>query len=123
MQAPQREQGFEGAKLFAAPRRDVGDRGFDPLNQPRQIGIADLGAIDLDPFVETTEMRRGEQPRAQAISAADSGAECRGRALAVRSGDDHRVARQPRSIDGEGVEQLGHPRQADAGAEFREIEH
>ena len=123
MQAGEREQGFEGAELFAAPRRDLGDRGFDPLIQPGQIGIADLDAIDLNPFVEAIQMRRGEQSGAQAIGAADAGAECRGRTLAIRAGDDHRDARQSRAIDGEIVEQFGHSSQANAVAEFRKIKH
>jgi hypothetical protein len=109
--------------LFAAPRRDFGDRSLDPLIQPRQFDIADLGAIDLNPFVEAIQMRRGEQSGSQAVGAADAGAECRGRTLAVRSGDDHRNARQPRTIDGEGVEQFGHSAQANAVAEFRKIKH
>ena len=48
MQAGQREQGFEGAELFAAALRDFGDGGFDPRRQPRQIVVADLGAVDLN---------------------------------------------------------------------------
>ena len=123
MQAGQREQRFEAAELFAAPRRDARDRRFDPGYQSRQIGIADVGAIDLNPFVETIEMRRSTQSRAQAVGPADAGAECRGGALAVGAGDDHRDARQPRAVDGEGVEQFGHSRQAHAVAEFRKIKH
>ena len=123
MQAGQREQGFEGAELFTAPRRDFGDRGFNLLTQPGQIGIADPGAIDLNPFVEAIEVRRGEQRGLQAAGAADVGAERRGGALAVRSGNDHRDALQMRAIDAEGIEQIGHARQANAVAIFRKIKH
>ena len=40
IQTGQREQGFECAELFAAPRRDPGDISFDPRCQPRQAVIA-----------------------------------------------------------------------------------
>ena len=92
IQAGQREQGFEGVRIFAAALRACGDRGFDPLNEPRQIVIADIDAIDLKAFVETIQVRRSEQSGSQAIGVADAGAECRGRTLAVGAGDHDRDA-------------------------------
>ena len=55
VQAGQRKQRFEGAELFAEPFRDIGDGGFDLRLQAGERVVADLDAIDLDPFVETTE--------------------------------------------------------------------
>src|ERR1700730_14887944 len=60
MQAGCREQGLKTSECFTPALRDFGDRGFDPRRQTSQIVIADLGAIDLKPLVETIEMRRGE---------------------------------------------------------------
>ncbi len=123
MQAGQREHGFERSELLAAAPRNPGDSGFDPRNQPRQIVIANRHAIDLKPLVDAIQMRRGEQSGSQAVGAADAGAERRRAALAVRSRHHHRNALQPCAIDRERVEQLGHPRQANAVAVFRKVKH
>src|SRR5665213_4356102 len=61
MQAGQREHRLEGAEFFAALPRNRWYRGRDPSYQARQFVVADRHAIDLKPFVETVEMRRGEQ--------------------------------------------------------------
>ena len=83
MQAGQREHRFKGAEFFVSPLRKLGDGGFDPQLQPRQRVVADRGAVDLKPFVEAIQMRRGEQSGSQAIGVGDAGAERRGAALAV----------------------------------------
>ena len=101
----------------------VGDGSFDPQFQASERVVADLDAIDLNPFVETQEMRRGEQAGPQAIGAADLSAHRRRAALAVRAGHHHRDALQPRAIDSERFQQSGHAREADAVAVFRQVEH
>ena len=123
VQAGERKQRFEGAEFFAEPLRDVGDGSFDPQFQAGERVVADLDAVDLNPFVETKEMRRGEQAGPQAIGAADLSAHRRRAALAVRAGHHHRDALQPRAIDSERFQQSGHAREADAVAVFRQVEH
>ena len=44
---------LERAELFTAAPRNIGDGGCDPRLQARQIVIADIGAIDPKPFVDT----------------------------------------------------------------------
>ena len=123
VQAGERKQRFEGAELFTETFRDIGKSGFDRRLQAGERVIADLDAIDLDPFVETIKVRGGEQAGPQAIGAADTGAHgCRA-ALAVRAGDHDRDALQPRAIDVERVQQFGHAREAKTVTVFRKIEH
>ena len=123
VQAGKREQRFERAELLAHALRDGCDGGFDPRFQAGERVVVDLDAVDLNPFVETKEMRRGEEAGPQAIGAADAGAHRRRTALAVRAGHHHRNALQPRAIDCERVQQFGHAREADAVAVFRQVEH
>ncbi len=123
VQAGERKQRFERAELFAEPFRDLGDGSFDPPLQAGERVVADLDAIDLNPFVETKQMRRGEEAGPQAIGAADLSAHRRRAALAVRAGHHHRDALQPRAIDSERFQQCGHAREADAVAVFRQVEH
>src|ERR1700722_16315447 len=85
--------------------------------------IADRRAIDLEPFVEAIEMRRREQSRAHAMGAANAGAERGGRALAVRTGHDDRIALQPRAVHGENIEQRRQPGETNAVTVFRKIKH
>src|SRR5260370_22612723 len=114
VQAGQREHGFEGAEPRIAPLCNFGDRGSDPRHETRQIIIADWHAIDLKPFVETIEMRRGEQSGSQAASVRDTGAERLGRTFAVGPGHDDRNAREPGALDPDGVEQARQPRETNA---------
>ena len=57
IQAGQREQGLEGSEFFSGSPRDLGDSHLDPRLQPRQVVIADISAVDLNPLVQTIEMR------------------------------------------------------------------
>src|SRR5439155_9484081 len=61
MQAGKREQRFEGAELLAHALRDGCDGRIDPQFQAQERVVADLDAIDLNPFIESQEMRRREQ--------------------------------------------------------------
>src|ERR1700733_10737563 len=72
IQAGQGEHRFEGAKFLTAALRNSGNGRFDPRHQTRQIVIANGNTIDLKPFVETIEMRRGEQSGSLAIGASNS---------------------------------------------------
>ena len=101
VQAGEREQRFECAELLAHAVRDGCDGRFDPAFQASERVVVDLDAIDLNPFVETQKMRRGEEAGPQTIGAGDSGAHRRGAALAVRAGHHHRDVLQPRAIDSE----------------------
>ena len=123
MQAGECKQRLEGAELLAEMLRDLGNGGFDPQLQAGERVIADLNAVDPDPFVETKKVRGGEEAGPQAIGAADTGAHGRRAALAVRAGHHDRHALQPRAIDVERVQQLGHACEADAVAELRKAEH
>ena len=123
VQASECEQRFERAEFFAHPLRDGCDGSFDPQLQASERVVADLDAIDLNPFVETQEMRGGEEAGAQTIGAADLSAHRRRAALAVRARHHHRDALQPRAIDSERFQQSGHAREADAVAVFRQVEH
>src|SRR5260370_35760244 len=49
----EREHRLEGPELFTLALRDFADPGFHPRNQPRQIVIADIGAINLKPSLHT----------------------------------------------------------------------
>ena len=123
VEASEREQRFERAEFFAEPFRDLGDGGVDlPLQAVERV-VVDVGTIDLNPFIETKQMRRREQAGAQAIGAADLSAHRRRAALAVRAGHHHRDALQPRAIDCERFQQRRHAREADAIAVFRQVEH
>ncbi len=99
------------------------DGSLDPQFQAGERIVADLDAVDLNPFVETKKVRGGEEAGPQAIGAADARAHRRRTALAVRAGHHHRDALQPRAIDSERFQQSGHAREADAIAVFREVEH
>ena len=123
VQAGQRKQRFEGAEFFADPLRDICDGSFDPQLQASERVVADLDAVDLNPFVETQQMRRREQAGPQAIGAADLSAHRRRAALAVRTRHHDRDALQPRAIDAERFQQSGHAREANAVAVFRQVEH
>ena len=101
----------------------VCDGSLDPRFQASERVVADLDAVDLNPFVETKKMRGREEAGPQAIGAADARAHRRRAALAVRAGHHHRNALQPRAIDSERFQQFGHARQADAIAVFRQVEH
>src|ERR1019366_1925438 len=123
IKAGQRKQSLEGAEFFTPALRDFGNSGFDPRHQARQIIIANGRAIDLKPFVEAIQMRRGEHSGSQAVGAGDAGAEGRGRAFAVRTCHSDRIAREPCPIHRKGIEQVGHPRQTNVIPVFRKIKH
>ena len=124
MQAGEREQRFERAELFAEAFGDGGEGSFDRRFQAGERVVVDFDAIDLDPFVETIEVRGGEQAGAQAIGTADTGAHRCGTALAVRAGDHDRDALQSRAIDCRArSEPFGHAREAETVAVFRKVEH
>jgi hypothetical protein len=56
-------------------------------NQPDDIVLANPPAVDLDPFAERNQVRRGEQPDAQAGRAINAFQHGAGRALAIGAGD------------------------------------
>src|SRR6266404_339830 len=123
IQAGQREQGLEGSEFFSGTPRDFGYSLLDPRLQPRQVVIADISAVDLNPFVPTIQMRRGEQTGSQAIGACDAGAERRGRAFAIGPRHDNRNTRQPCPVHRERIEQVGHPCQANPVTVFWKVKH
>ncbi len=123
IQAGQRKQGLEGAEFFSATPRDFGDRHLDPRLQPRQLVIADIGAVDPNPFVPTIQMRRGEQTGSQATGAGDTGAERSGGAFAIGARHHNRNPREPGPVHRESVEQVCHPCQTNPVAVFWKIEH
>ena len=57
MQAGEREQRFERAECFAETFRNLGDGAVDSLLQPGKCLVADFDAVDLNPFIETEQMR------------------------------------------------------------------
>src|SRR5207253_10180045 len=61
VQAGKREQRFEGAELLVHAVRDSCDGSIDPQFQAVERVVADLDAIDLNPFIESQEMRGGEE--------------------------------------------------------------
>src|SRR6185295_5075864 len=67
VQAGEREQRFERAELLANAVRDGCDGGFDPSFQAGERVVVDLDAIELNPLVETPEMRRREQAGSDAM--------------------------------------------------------
>ena len=67
IQAGQREHGLKGAEFFAALPRNLRRWRLRSASQLRQRVIADRRAVDLKPFVEAVQMRRGEQSGSQAI--------------------------------------------------------
>ena len=123
MQAGKREQRFEGAEFFAETLRDVGDGGFDPELQARECVIADLDAVDLNPFVETEEMRRGEQAGAQAIGAADPAHIAAVLPLPFEPVTTTELRCSRTRSMASAFQQLRQARKADAVAIFRQIEH
>ena len=60
IQAGHANMASKAPKRSPRRRRNIGDGGLDPRNEPCQIVIANGRAIDLKPFVETKQMRRGE---------------------------------------------------------------
>ena len=124
VQAGERKQRFEGAELFTETFREHRQERLRTARlQAGERVIADLDAIDLDPFVETIKVRGGEQAGPQAIGAADTGAHgCRA-ALAVEpvTTIEMRCSRA-RSMSS-AFKQFGHTREAKTVTVFRKIEH
>src|SRR5713101_7749884 len=55
----------------------------------RKSFVADLFPVDADAFVDSLQVRRGVEPGAESSAAQNGFEKCRGRALAVRSGEVH----------------------------------
>src|SRR5467141_965042 len=123
IQAGQREQGLEGSEFFSGTPRDFGGSLLDPRLQPRQVVIADISAVDPNPFVPTIQMRRGEQTGSQAAAAGDTGAKRSGRAFAIGPRHDNGNTRKPCPVHRERIEQVGHPCQANPVTVFWKVKH
>ena len=103
----QRHHRDEFKKRRVMVRREIASSsGCNSSDQPDDFVFRNQLAVDLNPFAERNQMRRGEQPDAQsrrAINAFEHGA---GRAFAVGAGDVDeaefflRIARQRGELEG-----------------------
>jgi len=79
-------RGLACGGMLAAKPRDEGAKLFDGS---REVRLAEHRTVDADALAIGLEVRRGEQAGADARRVQHRGEERRGRALALRSGDQH----------------------------------
>jgi len=76
-------------QLVTRVEQAVGDVTAEVRGDPLEAADGDRGAVDADALAIGLEVRRGEQAGADARRVQHRGEERRGRALALRSGDQH----------------------------------